>query len=95
MMLDIKEKKIKMVRNILKAEILSSACKRRRYVSWYGSKKTVFRVGVAPNAPGCSTLHVLTGKSLAEMKQNFELRRDKEFASHVCAEHPRAKSMKR
>ena len=30
------------------------------------------------------------GKSLDEMKQNYEQRRDKEFASHVCAEHPRA-----
>ena len=33
-----------------------------------------------------------TGKSLAEMKQIFESQRDKEFASHVCAKHPRAKS---
>ena len=35
---------------------------------------------------------VLAGKSLAEMKQTFELQRDKEFSSHVCADHPRAKS---
>ena len=34
------------------------------------------------------------GNSLEEMKQNFEHQRDKEFASHVCAEHPRAKSAK-
>jgi hypothetical protein len=33
-----------------------------------------------------------TGKCLAEMKRNFESQRDKEFASHVCADHPRAKS---
>jgi len=26
-----------------------------------------------------------TGKSLNEMKENFEQRRDKEFKSHVCA----------
>jgi rubredoxin len=27
------------------------------------------------------------GTSLDEMKQNFERQRDKEFASHVCAQH--------
>jgi len=31
------------------------------------------------------------GASLDEMKQNFERQRDKEFASHVCAQHPRTK----
>lgn len=31
-----------------------------------------------------------TGKSLDEMKQNYEQQRGKEFTSHVCAEHPRA-----
>jgi len=31
----------------------------------------------------------LAGKSIEEMKTNFGQRRDKEFASHVCAEHPR------
>jgi hypothetical protein len=30
------------------------------------------------------------GESIDELKMNFELRRDKEFRSHVCAEHPRA-----
>jgi hypothetical protein len=33
-----------------------------------------------------------TGKSLDEAKRNFVLQRDNEFASHVCAKHPRAKS---
>jgi len=33
-----------------------------------------------------------TGKSFNESVRNFELQRDKEFASHVCAKHPRAKS---
>ena len=33
-----------------------------------------------------------TGISLDEMKVNFERRRDKEFAEHICTEHPRAKS---
>lgn len=31
------------------------------------------------------------GKSLEEMKQNFERRRDKEFLGHVCAQYPRLK----
>jgi hypothetical protein len=31
-----------------------------------------------------------TGKSFTEMMHNFELQRDKEFATHVCADHPRA-----
>jgi hypothetical protein len=29
-------------------------------------------------------------QSLDEMKQKYEAQRDKEFAAHVCAEHPRA-----
>jgi len=32
------------------------------------------------------------GKSINEMKQHYERQRDKDFAAHVCAEHPRAKS---
>jgi hypothetical protein len=35
-----------------------------------------------------------TGKSLDELKENYERRRDKEFAAHVCTEHPRAKNKK-
>jgi hypothetical protein len=31
-----------------------------------------------------------TGNSFDEMMQNFELQRDHEFTSHVCAEHPRS-----
>jgi hypothetical protein len=34
------------------------------------------------------------GSSLDEMKQNYERQRDKEFASHVCAGHPRTKGAK-
>src|SRR5713226_616497 len=33
-----------------------------------------------------------TGKSLEQSMRNFELQREKEFTSHVCADHPRAKS---
>jgi hypothetical protein len=32
----------------------------------------------------------LAGRSLDEMKENYEQQRLKEFKSHVCAEHPRA-----
>jgi hypothetical protein len=31
------------------------------------------------------------GSDLEEMKQNYERQRDKEYASHVCAEYPRVK----
>jgi hypothetical protein len=30
-----------------------------------------------------------TGTSFDEMAHNFELQRDKEFTSHVCADHPK------
>ena len=33
-----------------------------------------------------------TGNSLDEMKQNYIRQRDKEFAAHVCTEHPRVKN---
>ena len=33
----------------------------------------------------------LVGNTIDEMKTRFVEERDKEFASHVCAEHPRAK----
>jgi hypothetical protein len=32
------------------------------------------------------------GASLAEMMEKYEQRRDKEFAAHLCAEHPRSKN---
>jgi hypothetical protein len=35
------------------------------------------------------------GNSIDEMKRHFEQRRSKEFASHVCADHPRAKNPQR
>jgi hypothetical protein len=34
----------------------------------------------------------LIGDSLSEMMEIYERRRDKEFADHVCAEHPRSKN---
>jgi len=35
------------------------------------------------------------GTTLDEMMQNFERRRDQEFASYVCAEHPPTKGQER
>jgi hypothetical protein len=32
----------------------------------------------------------VVGASIVEMMQRYEQQRDKEFTSHVCAEHPRA-----
>jgi len=37
----------------------------------------------------------LTGKSFNEMMRDFELQRDEEFTSHVCADHPRTMGEKR
>jgi hypothetical protein len=37
-----------------------------------------------------NALGPLVGHSLDEMKMNYEKQRDKEFASHVCVEHPTA-----
>lgn len=34
------------------------------------------------------------GASFAEMMRNFELQRDKEFAPHACADHPRSREHK-
>ena len=34
------------------------------------------------------------GNSFDEMMRNLEMQRDKEFARHVCADHPRTESAK-
>jgi hypothetical protein len=34
----------------------------------------------------------LVGDSLDQMKKKYEAKRDKEFAAHVCAKHPRART---
>ena len=65
-------------------------------MNWYGSNERIFGAGVAPkcawvfNIPGSPI-----GDSIDEMKKHYEQRRDKEFASHVCAEHPKVKNPKR
>jgi hypothetical protein len=52
-----------------------------------------------PNFQGCactacawvfSPIGPLVGESIDEMKMKYQQQRDKEFTSHVCAEHPRA-----
>ena len=35
-----------------------------------------------------------TGNSFDEIMRDFEVRRDREFSSHVCADHPRNTSAK-
>jgi hypothetical protein len=44
----------------------------------------VFKPSGAPN-----------GNSFDEMMRNFELQRDNEFASHICAEHPNSKKQEK
>jgi hypothetical protein len=36
-----------------------------------------------------------TGHSFDEMMRNFELQRDNEFTSHICAEHPHSQESKK
>jgi rubredoxin len=43
----------------------------------------VFRTSDAP-----------AGNTIEEMKQNFELHRDRDFVSHVCHEHARPNNLK-
>jgi hypothetical protein len=33
---------------------------------------------------------VLVGESLDKMKMDYEAQREKEFAAHICAEHPKS-----
>ena len=46
----------------------------------------------------CAWVFVLSGppigKSLDEILMNYEQQRDKEFAAHLCAEHPRSEGIK-
>jgi hypothetical protein len=39
---------------------------------------------------GFNAVGPIVGKSIEEMKEQYEQQRDQEFASHVCAAHPRA-----
>jgi hypothetical protein len=71
-----------------------------------GTKVTTFRKLIwieNPHFQGCGCSECawefkpsgpLAGNSLYEMKQIFERQRDKEFAIHHCAKHPRVKKTK-
>lgn len=71
-----------------------------------GAKVTVLRKLIWIETPrfqgtGCSECAwtfkpsgPFAGDSLSEMKEIYERLRDKEFAIHACAEHPRAKKAK-
>jgi hypothetical protein len=48
--------------------------------------------GCSECAWGFSPSGAPTGESLEEMKENYEQRRDKDFAAHVCSENPKPKN---
>jgi len=56
------------------------------------AEKESFRVGLARMRMGVHLFYrgPVVGQSIVEMMQRYEQQRDKEFTSHVCAEHPRA-----
>jgi hypothetical protein len=65
------------------------------------SRKLVWVEGQSFGGWGCSECAWVfnlpdqpTGKSLAEMKRNFDVQLSKEFASHACARLPRIKGKK-
>jgi hypothetical protein len=65
------------------------------------SRKLVWREEGRVWVSGCSEcawvfnpLGLPTGRTIDEMTQNYERQRDKEFAAHVCPEHPRGKNTK-
>ena len=62
------------------------------------SRKLVWVEGQSFGGWGCSECTWFfrisgppTGKSLDEMKLNFQVQLSEEFASHACANHPRMK----
>jgi hypothetical protein len=62
------------------------------------SRKLVWVEGLSFGGWGCSECawvfnppDLLTGKSLDEMKRNFEMQLSDQFASHACAKYPRVK----
>jgi hypothetical protein len=62
-----------------------------RKMAWFRSTQNEFW-GCSDCAWTFNPLGPPRGSSLDEMKQNYERQRDKEFASHVCAQHPAAAS---
>ena len=73
------------------------------FCTWFGAytaampRKLVWIEGQAFEGFGCSECSwvfeppgALVGKSLDEVKQKYEVQRDKEFAAHVCVKPSRA-----
>jgi hypothetical protein len=61
----------------------------RRKLTWI-EEKHFWGWGCSECAWLFRPLGPLVGQSIDDMKVNYERQRDKEFASHVCAEHARA-----
>jgi hypothetical protein len=60
----------------------------RRKLVWVESQ--IFQGWVCSEcAWAFNPLGPLVDESIEEMKEHYESQRDKEFASHVCAQHPR------
>ena len=66
----------------------------RRKLVWIENRKNFEGFGCSECNWVFRPLDVVVGKSLDEMKRKYEAQRDKEFAAHICAEHPRATSPK-
>jgi hypothetical protein len=65
----------------------------RRKLIWI--EKSRFRgFGCSACAWVFKTSGAPTGNSFDEMMRNFELQRDSEFTSHICAEHPHSQERK-
>jgi hypothetical protein len=61
----------------------------RRKLTWI-EEKHFWGWGCSECAWLFRPLGPLVGQSIGDMKVHYEQQRDQEFASHVCAKHPRA-----
>jgi hypothetical protein len=62
----------------------------RRKLVWI-DRKSFQGYGCSECAWAFKPLGTPAGKSLDEMKQDYERQRDKHFADHVCAEHSKGR----
>jgi hypothetical protein len=65
----------------------------RRELVWINNER-FFCWGCSECAWVFNPLGSPKGESLDEMKRIYEKQRDKDFAAHVCSEHPRPKNTK-
>jgi len=77
-------------------ESSSQQCGRRTGIGTIGSRRMVWTKTPQMEAWTCSVCAWAfsptgppSGKTLEEMMNNFELQRDKEFASHICTKCPK------